>query len=75
MKNFNEIKTNFTGFIQEFDNMVNDNFGKRLQQNELNSFLERIDMLVMKDEEINAQMINIKMLLNEARIILPTVGF
>jgi len=75
MKSFEEIRAEFENFSKEFENMVNDNFGRKLKENELSEFARVLDMYVTHEKETEIKTAQIKMLLNEARIIIPTIGF
>jgi len=75
MKNFEEIRTEFENFSKEFENMVNDSFGKRLKENELREFTRGLDMYISHEKETEIKTAQIKMLLNEARMLIPITGF
>ena len=75
MNSFSEIDNNFEHFRREFVSILNDSFGKRMNENEFEEFSKNIKLLILQEERIKTESMNIKRLLIEAESIIPMIGF
>ena len=75
MNSFREIDNNFENFKKEFKSVVNDSFGKKMYENELEEFSQNIKLLIMKEEDIEAENLHIKNMLIQSQSIIPVIGF
>ena len=75
MNSFREIDNNFESFKKEFRSVVDDSFGKKLDENELENFSQNIKLLIMEEEKIETENLHIKNILMQAQSIISMTGF
>jgi hypothetical protein len=74
MDNFSEIKNQYSGFKNEFDSNIKDNFGNSIQNEGLEPILNHLNILEIQEQKIQAEIVVIQTILTQARAILPDMG-
>jgi hypothetical protein len=73
MTNISEVKNRFISLKQKFNENVQDNFGKSINEEILEPTLNNLNILVNQENLVKAKQVYIKSLLIEARTLIPLI--